>query len=307
MRPLFLASVFLSVGNNVSRFSDQLNLVLRPIVEEQDHGKWPLFRSALDPDVGYYGRSTDRHFFGLGIHEYQKPDTWRMPAITLRETQMLAFMNKVTDKHSWETKASASCSPSNTYTTYVSQIFDNSVAERWKAEMLEDEHLDFTHEMAEYCVEELKYKAELYKSSGCISLFHGDVVKSDNVPTDLQDMLKAAVAPLEDVPEHRKDWHPGSDGRVLDLVHPSLFPLVYGLSRIVTDSVLDVHSGITKCCEGEILPTPTIEPSPERGSDEYDWPRDESYSDKFQWLPCDVDISGDTPRREISDCRDSTN
>ncbi len=174
-------------------------------------------------------------------------------------------------------------------------MFDPSVAERWKAEVLEDEKLDFTNEMAEYCVEELKYKAELYKSSGLISLFHGDVVKSDNVvPSDLQEALKAAVAPLEDIPEHIKDWHPGSDGKVLDLVHPSLYPLVYGLSRIVTGGVLDVKSGIARCCEGEILPTPTIEPSHSGPYD--DWARNESYSNKFQWLPCDVDISGDTPR-----------
>lgn len=33
---------------------------------------------------------------------------------------------------------------------------------------------------------------------------------------------------LEDVHEGDKDWHPRSNGLVLDLVHPSLYPLVYG-------------------------------------------------------------------------------
>lgn len=43
--------------------------------------------------------------------------------------------------------------------------------------------------------------------------------------------LRSAVAPLEDVSDDQKDWHPGSDGKVLDLVHPSLFPLMYGKSK----------------------------------------------------------------------------
>jgi len=35
------------------------------------------------------------------------------------------------------------------------------------------------------------------------------------------------VSKLEDVPEADKDWHPNSNDLVLDLVHPSLYPLVY--------------------------------------------------------------------------------
>lgn len=52
------------------------------------------------------------------------------------------------------------------------------------------------------------------------------------IPPDLRDALKLAVKPLEDVPDAEKDWHPRADGLVLDLVHPSLYPLVYGRSMI---------------------------------------------------------------------------
>ena len=38
----------------------------------------------------------------------------------------------------------------------------------------------------------------------------------------------SVVSPLEDVPDAEKDRHSGSDNRVLDLVHPSLYPIVYG-------------------------------------------------------------------------------
>ena len=36
------------------------------------------------------------------------------------------------------------------------------------------------------------------------------------------------MTPLEAVPDSERDWHPGSNGFVLNLVHPNLYPIVYG-------------------------------------------------------------------------------
>ena len=69
----------------------------------------------------------------------------------------------------------------------------------------------------------------------------------------------AAVAPLENVSEALKDWHPGSDGKVLDLLHPSLFPLVYGRSRILNQSEIGVEDCLESCGAGEIVPEPAGE------------------------------------------------
>jgi hypothetical protein len=44
------------------------------------------------------------------------------------------------------------------------------------------------------------------------------------------------VKPLENVPDRLKDWHPGSEGKVLDLVHPSLFPVILGTTRALLPS-----------------------------------------------------------------------
>ena len=79
----------------------------------------------------------------------------------------------------------------------------------------------------------------------------------------------AAVSPLDNVPDAEKDWHPGSDNQVLDLVHPSLYPIVYGRT-FVKDSQ-------TGKCEA-------LEP-----------PHDDSYyvSRKFQWLPSDFVVAED--------------
>ena len=63
---------------------------------------------------------------------------------------------------------------------------------------------------------------------------HGCVVKSDvSVPAELVKALHEAVSKLEDIPSNKKDYHPGSDGKVVDLDHPSLYPLVYGITKIL--------------------------------------------------------------------------
>ena len=54
------------------------------------------------------------------------------------------------------------------------------------------------------------------------------------IPTDTRSELLAAVATLESVPDSQKDWHPRVDDKVLDLVHPSLYPVVYGRSVLMT-------------------------------------------------------------------------
>src|ERR1700761_1185093 len=93
-------------------------------------------------------------------------------------------------------------------------------------------------------MDELKEKAQEYLTSKLIVVldFKARVVKSDLAVSDeLRASLVQAVNPLEDIPEKYKDWHPGSDGLVLDLVHPSLFPLIYGVSRVLPQSVVPLN------------------------------------------------------------------
>jgi hypothetical protein len=146
--------------------------------------------------------------------------------------------------------------------------------------------------MFAYCISELQHRAKEHPNSphGAIRVFNGDVFKSDTaVAEETKLALQKAVRVLEDVPASRKDWHPGSDGKVLDLVHPSLFPLIYGKSKIlpVGASVTTLEDCIRRCGEGEVVP---VEDTLVRLQDENAW------SDKFQWLPCEVDISGEKPK-----------
>lgn len=150
--------------------------------------------------------------------------------------------------------------------------------------------------------------AELHKRCGFVPALAATatVYKADNIiPTTIKEELEAAVSVLEDVPESAKDWHPGSDEKVLDLVHPSLFPLVYGFSKVLRPGYGNVlgtgnwegKDGIVSLddCEkwignGEVMPVPETEAT----HVESWWGRkiashgQKLYSAKFQWLPCEV-------------------
>src|SRR4051794_10342539 len=118
-----------------------------------------------------------------------------------------------------------------------------------------NENADVTQKMADWIIAELRYKAENFKKSGAVKVYEGDVVKSDiAVSSSTQAALQAAVKELEDVPENYKDYHPGSDGKVLDLVHPSLFPLIYGRSRILSDRIIGLDDCIESCGAGQVIP-----------------------------------------------------
>lgn len=170
------------------------------------------------------------------------------------------------------------------------QVFDDAIVSKWKSEALATEIEDVTERMVDWCIEELQYKAGIFKKTGAVSVYNGDVVKSDTaIPKSIQEELKNAAISLEHIPERQKDWHPGSDQKVLDLVHPSLFPLVYGRSRVLPTSLLGLHDCIKRCGEGQTIDVPTNEEIYTVDSSQ-SFNSYSPYSKRFQWLPCEVDI-----------------
>ena len=125
------------------------------------------------------------------------------------------------------------------------------------------------------------------------------VIKSDiAISSELKDALQIGVALLEDIPERLRDWHPGSDGKVLDLVHPSLFPLVYGRSRVLLSGSVELQQCMSYIGKGKIVPMPDdVEVSLIDRSNYITgiWrnTRPKFWSKAFQWLPCDVGFTGD--------------
>jgi hypothetical protein len=158
--------------------------------------------------------------------------------------------------------------------------------------------------MADWCIEELRHKATLVPAAPGTAppliVFNGDVVKSDAmVSAEFKKALQDAVKIFQDkIPERLKDWHPGSDEKVWDLVHPSLFPLVYGRTRVLSNGEMtSLEDCIERCGQGEIAQIPPEEQTAEDGERRYSWqtishPK-KPFSARFQWLPCEIDISGE--------------
>jgi len=99
------------------------------------------------------------------------------------------------------------------------------------------------------------------------------VWRSDKlIPISLRERLLAAVAPLEAVPDSERDWHPGSNGFVHNIVHPSLYPIVFGRTM----------GKAPGSDTATILSPPAIESA------------DPKYvSRRFQWIPSDFFVGGD--------------
>ena len=113
---------------------------------------------------------------------------------------------------------------------------------------------------------------------------------------ELRQSLLKAVIPLEQVPDKNKDWHPDSNQQVLNLVHPSLFPLVYGQSRILRDSVISIEGSVSRCGDGETIPIPSDGDLKDRESYpmQFVGKGDTAWSKKFQWLPTEFELSSDS-------------
>jgi hypothetical protein len=191
---------------------------------------------------------------------------------------MMRVMNTITDKPDWERK-----------------VFDEVITNKWRDEIAQSGQ-DVTSKMMDWIIKELQWKTSSLEKVGYVEVFE-NVIKSDTaVAKELQDALKEAVKPLEDVPEDQRDYHPGSEGKVLDLVHPSLFPVVYGKTRVLPDKILGLEDCLDHIGEGEVIPTPPDSDSEasssgrRHGKKSFDLPL---LSKKFQWMPCDIDLLQD--------------
>jgi hypothetical protein len=198
---------------------------------------------------------------------------------------MMRALNSITDKPDWEKKVRLRCSVECASLTLV-QVFDDEITAKWRKEIM-DSGEDISPNMMDWIIREAQWKAEVFRETKHIVAFDAGVVKSDTaIAEDLRQELRDAVRPLEDVPEALKDYHPGSDEKVVDLVHPSLFPVVFGRTRILPKKLIGLEDFVNHVGEGEVLAVP-----PEEGAADPSWITFRPYSRKFQWLPCDVQFT----------------
>ncbi|CAI7657007.1 unnamed protein product [Penicillium bialowiezense] len=197
--------------------------------------------------------------------------------VTHREILMMQVMNTITEKPQWEEK-----------------VFNEEITSKWRSEIGQSGQ-DVSPKMINWIMTELQWKARNLKKTGYVHAFDAGVVKSDTaVPEEIRQALKEAVNPLENIPEDQKDYHPGSEGKVVDIVHPSLFPVVYGRTRVLPDKTIGLDDCLGSVGQGEVIP-----PDPAEDT-ENGWTGDISYSNNFQWLPCDVELIDHNSSRIVS-------
>ncbi|MFD6972578.1 DUF4246 domain-containing protein [Streptomyces sp. NPDC059949] len=147
---------------------------------------------------------------------------------------------------------------------WFDKMNDADIVARWTQEALAQ---GLTEAQVRYVFAELEHYAALRDGRTGIEVSAVDGVwQSDALVDDkLRFRLREAVRVLEEVPEEEQDWHPGSDGQVLDLVHPSMFCLVREASGAPERAWQNPTTRYSKY----------------------------EFSERFQWLPTDVDVSDD--------------
>jgi hypothetical protein len=141
---------------------------------------------------------------------------------------------------------------------------DAEIVARWTQEAIAQ---GLTEAQVRYVIAELAHYAALRdERTGVEPSAVDGVWQSDTLIDDaLRSRLREAVRVLEEVPDAEKDWHPGSADQVLDLVHPSLFCLVNGVSEAPDEAWRSTASRYAHY----------------------------EFSKKYQWLPTDADIGAD--------------
>ncbi|KAF3087185.1 hypothetical protein TWF569_003729 [Orbilia oligospora] len=240
-------------------------------------------------------------------------------ALTFLDQALRRFSTAIRKKPNWRKK-----------------IMDRKIMAKWiqEAAVQDSQQLGYSDPMVivwdartiEFADKELKdyknYIEELQASGSCIEPDIDAVWRADGlIDEELRQQLIDAVAVLENVPEEKKDWHPGTNNMVLDLVHPSLWPVIYGRS-------VDTDGKIIQCPFRALEPGNNIYSYSGDAYGEYsDYNSDDSeesyrgynvndysrvveasradrymngWSKKFCWLPSEFEVSADGTSTKIS-------
>ncbi|KAJ5113187.1 hypothetical protein N7456_001721 [Penicillium angulare] len=224
------------------------------------------FPMGLDVDAELIG---ERSFY---VRDHTTPE----------EVLMMQVMNEITEKPQWAQK-----------------VLDESIAADWVDEIAQTDRR-MTRSMKNWIYKELRWKAEMLEKNGFVLVFDVGVVKSDNaISEDDQQALKNAVKLFDNngIPGDQEDYRTASDDQGVDLVDPSLFPVVYGQTRVLPDHTIGLSDYLNYIGEGELLPVPSNGFGGSVGekfsylvTDRGDLPY---FSTHSQWLPCEVELLDD--------------
>ncbi|GJE90782.1 DUF4246 domain-containing protein [Phanerochaete sordida] len=185
-------------------------------------------------------------------------------ALSANVRNMCALSAAIRAKVSWRTKAQ-----------------NPIIRARWREEAISAPvpygDAQLTEYEVDYVLNELAWHASRKdEETGIEASVFSRIWQSDRLVNDaLRNELLRVVARLEDIPEDQRDWHPHTDHQVLDLVHPSLYCIVY--DQTVLRAGYDPR------------PLPSASPFEDACEDT----RGLFRSDLFSWLPTDFAVSED--------------
>jgi hypothetical protein len=196
------------------------------------------------------------------------------PPKTLAELTMMRLSSVIRSKSKWYEK-----------------MKDQTIRNKWKQEALEQTSL--SDKKVDYVLDELEYYNSIRDGSLEMSTVD-DVWQSDElISHHIKEVLVTCVKHLENIPDKEKDWHPGTNKQILDLVHPSLFCYVNQMTSVINDEnrIINVDNALEHIGDGEI-----ININIGASSSKAPWqsfPGDYTRSDIYQWLPSEFNVSND--------------
>lgn len=143
--------------------------------------------------------------------------------------------------------------------------------------------------LIDYALTELEYYKFLEKQFGegkfCVGVDEHIFIGANLVDKSTKSTLQTLV--VKHLEKDPKDWHPGSNNQVLDLVHPSLYPLQYKVTPVLPedyDDKIGIECGFDRLKDCSLLPPYDIYRP-------YKYASDYGISERFQWLPAIFDVN----------------
>ena len=157
-----------------------------------------------------------QHVYRTPFESYMFTEKKELPPITKRERWAFKLSGAIRAKDNWEVKMN-----------------DPAILARWKKEAgdsMTDEVFQYALQEARWC---LRRRQVVWDGVQLDDATVYGVHMSDNlIPDAIRLQVDAAVEALTSQEGYVPDVHPGSDGRVVNYIHPSNYPLVYGVTRV---------------------------------------------------------------------------
>ena len=190
----------------------------------------------------------------------------------------------------------------------------------WHIGSFNDKDIAIWHEMAmknqlisekawEWCLAELRDKARLFRTTNRIPTLDARACVSKSYITVPQPLKRELCTAIEELRAQfdNNDWQICPwDQQVVNLIDPSLYPLVYGKTKVLLDGGKVGLNGFSKSYgQGITTEIPRVHPKGSNvaraayGLEKYGVPfyLDENlyrWSTNYQWLPCEVKFDGNS-------------